>query len=631
MAVGLIIEKLAEQLVTSLLKSGLSRVINQKTSESDFRDQVESHIRQVSNWAQQVQFFGMSTPHSTDSQTIPLSFHTIPRKFGSKNDAKHKETEEQILCSGGHILMLGDPGCGKTTSLKRLAWQVLTSEPRGETDTTQFPIVLRLRDMDLSKPLFPNLADQLGIPYDVRSTPQTVSYLCDGTELSYVLPKLIDPCHAMIMLDGLDEVPQELSQSLLKDVQLLVSRLSCSRLIATSRCGAFRQAIEGTRVLEVLPLDFHQTDALVRIWLPEPEEFYELLSKVPYRDVIERPLLVAQLLFLYLREGYLPEKPSTIYRKLVRLLLLDWDAERGVTRASAYATFDPDRKAEFLSELSYHLTVRCKSRVFTRELLLAAYIEIHQSFELPSGAAEDIVSELETHSGLIVQAGFERYEFAHASLQEYLCADYLVRSPVTPVYLEYVVDYPAPVAVAAALSSNPSEWLATLLLNVDTGKLYEKGWAARILLERLVLERPVFRPSIALGVVFLKLLYDAGLSDVGLLPEAFRLPGVKTSLLACLPHYIIIGPQTSAEMYYLELSKDFDNITELSVSDRLEMTREDLAMLTRSASANMFWQDSELESRPCVIKDGQVRVTIGNAHVSPFGRYEKLLTGRERR
>ena len=70
---------------------------------------------------------------------------------------------------------------------------------------------------------------------------------------------------------------------------------------------------------------------------------------------------------------------------------------------------------------------------------------------------------METHTGIIVATGFERFEFAHLSIQEFLCANYISRSPYPDLLKSYLSDYPAPVAVACALSSNPSLFFAEMI------------------------------------------------------------------------------------------------------------------------------------------------------------------------
>jgi len=51
------------------------------------------------------------------------------------------------------------------------------------------------------------------------------------------------------------------------------------------------------------------------------------------------------------------------------------------------------------------------------------------AYDLPKNQFSEILGEIETHTGIVVAAGFDRFEFALLSVQEYLCANYISRSP----------------------------------------------------------------------------------------------------------------------------------------------------------------------------------------------------------
>ena len=92
--------------------------------------------------------------------------------------------------------------------------------------------------------------------------------------------------------------------------------------------------LEGFTAVEVAPLSATQVRDIASRWLPQPEEFLEALAALPYRDVADRPLLLRQLLLLYKRYGFLPEQPAQVYKRVIRLLLEEWDAQRHVVRTA---------------------------------------------------------------------------------------------------------------------------------------------------------------------------------------------------------------------------------------------------------------------------------------------------------
>jgi hypothetical protein len=120
---------------------------------------------------------------------------------------------------------------------------------------------------------------------------------------------------------------------------------------------------------------------------------------------------------------------------------------------------------------------------------------------LPAKEIKKVVEEIESHTGLIVSSGFDHYEFAHLSLQEFLAADHIVRLPDLLSTLQFVHALPNELAIAVALSSSPSEYLAKLVLNTLKEKNLPANWwttfAARLILEKPALQ---LRPS-ALGAI----------------------------------------------------------------------------------------------------------------------------------
>jgi hypothetical protein len=91
-----------------------------------------------------------------------------------------------------------------------------------------------------------------------------------------------------------------------------------------------------------------------------------------------------------------------------------------------------DRKAEFLANLAYNLTISVKRSAFTKDDLVHAYEKMFDNFGLPRGDAAKVANELESHTGLFVQGGYELFEFSHKSLQEYLTAEFIVKLPAIP-------------------------------------------------------------------------------------------------------------------------------------------------------------------------------------------------------
>ncbi len=240
----------------------------------------------------------------------------------------------------------------------------------------------------------------------------------------------------------------------------------------------------------------------------------------------------------------MPDQPSEIYARLLRLLLEEWDAQSDVHRDSKYAGFNPTKKADFLSALGYQLTYALEITRFKQQDLVRAYLSICDNFGLPRDEATKVAQEIQTHTGIISVGPADIYEFCHLSFQEYLCADYIVRAPLETQMVEYLVKYAAPLAVAVALSSNPSDCFATLIQRFDN--LYSLDEASMSsLLSRVMIERPSFQESEPLGFAMLRLLkhYQHNSNVSQYLLQMIRTRSVLESVAIALRSYTPKGAQ----------------------------------------------------------------------------------------
>ena len=484
--------KLLGPVIIYILKTLSERITAQNQDSNKVSEAVRRHLTQVLNWASNVNFFGMNEPKSVEQATIALDIYTQPRRFQNTKEPNKAISENDLLTNEKHVLLLGEPGSGKTTTIKRLALTMLVKEPVAQNDIYQFPMVIRLNELVEGESLFSKIADILGLVTQTRE----VTYYIDGrdergrpikiqskrTEIHIgdgkvedVIPKFLNEGYTLLLLDGLDELKSDYRDIIRKEIVKLGLSLDFSKIIVSCRTGDYRHLMEGFSVLEISPLSEKQINSIKDRWLGKKETtFIERYKNLPYFDLANRPLLLTQLLFMYKRSGYLPEQPSQIYKKLISLLLEDWDSQREIRRSSQYAGFDPRQKAEFLAALAYQLTYSLDKKRFNERDLIKAYMSVCKRFNLPENEAQEVAREIQTHNGIIIIGPNDIYEFCHLSLQEYLCADYLVRTPLETLVTTYLSKYSSPLAVAVSLSSNPSSWFSALILNFGNLKDFDE-------------------------------------------------------------------------------------------------------------------------------------------------------------
>ncbi|MEW6207314.1 MAG: NACHT domain-containing protein [Acidobacteriota bacterium] len=496
-----------------LLKESGRRVLS---TRDDIENSIDYHMKEVESWSSEVSFNDLQKTRHTADVYVDLDLYVQPRRLHlHPSEAEQSVPFKNILDTvKDHLILLGQPGAGKTTSMKQLCHLIL-HDSDFQADRFNFPILIRFRDLNsIKKPderglIINKISNILELETDLPATSKQRKIGEPGLKTKEKLvTTFLNDLHVLLVLDGFDELaPTKHRLVAVDEIRNLARQLINSTMIITSRTGEFVYSIDKATSFEFCPLKREQVTSFAFKWLGNKQQARDFTTKVyrsPFADTTMRPLTLAHLCAIYERIGKIPEKPKTIYKKVISLLLEEWDQQRSVVRESRYAHFEVDRKFEFLCQLAYVLTAVYHSTTFSKDDLLAVYYKIYQDYGLLKSEASQVVSEIETHTGLLLQSGYERFEFAHKSLQEYLTAEYLVRLPSIPTDRDTLSALPNELAIAIAISSKPSEYFSTLvinrLLNLQLPKTFFKAF-----LERVLLEKPDFNTSNKVAIALVAL------------------------------------------------------------------------------------------------------------------------------
>lgn len=473
-----------------------------KTAAADLEKAITNHLDHVRRWSSEIAFADLLRPKHTTDVFIPLEAFVTPSRLRFAHEAQPltRPLLDVIRDSDRHLIVLGPPGAGKTTTLKYLATRLLLA---GDLlPEVSFPLVVNLEELNHRSVAEGDSGESL-----------LVGYLCELLQLSVALPSwlrdqtgseqrrqsllfnalvtTLSEWKPLVMLDGLDEVEPTRRAEVIRSVSQLTTRLDGVKVLLTSRTGEFRYAVPHSDLYEIAPLSDDRIRSFAVKWLGSAAKAHEFVTKVrasPYADTAIRPLTLAHLCAVYERTSDVPTKPRTVYRKVINLLLEEWDQQRGVKRVSRYADFEADRKAELLSHLAYELTVTLRLTRFSEVQMSQAFRAICHEYGFNRNESLGVISEIETHSGLIVQTGYEEFAFAHKSIQEFLTAECLVRLPSLPGR-KVLQKIPNEAAIAVAMSASPSEYISALLKERAMWQSGTPGWVSTFA-TRLLLEAP---------------------------------------------------------------------------------------------------------------------------------------------
>jgi hypothetical protein len=482
-----------------------------KLNIEDAIQNVQKHISEIERWAHVVNFSDLEKKKTLSSVYIQLDTYLLPAKkhFSIVERNKTIALEKAVLEGQDHCVILGQPGAGKTTSLKKICDIVIKNKKKAKYS---FPILLRLREIgeiSNSTPILEYISKVFPFEFEFNEHKESRFSIGEEDARKDSIVSFLNEVNPIIILDGFDELKDANAKSIvLNELRTLASQLTKSKLVLSCRTGEFNYELDHSQTYEIAPLTQTQIESFVRKWLNDEAKAQDFLAKVknsPFADTSIKPLSLAHLCAIYDRIETIPEQPKTIYKKVVNLLIEEWDEQRFIIRKSEFGSFQSDQKFEFLTHLSFYLTVTYQSTIFSIEQIRNAYEKICEYHGLPKNRSANVVSELEAHTGLFIESGYEKFEFVHKSIQEYLTADYLVKLPSLNTVRSHFEVLSSELAIAVSISSNPSLYFVELVLNyflsLDLSNSFYSSFTSRI-----ISENPTFKKNELVSVAALALI-----------------------------------------------------------------------------------------------------------------------------
>lgn len=396
-----------------------------------------------------------------------------------------------LLRENDGLVLLGDPGSGKTTFLKSLL--LTLAEGQGEAPAglgARLPVYLPLAAW----------ARALAAGEDLAFAALVGRYYRDVHLLTgELVAQALAAGRALLLLDGLDEVhDRSIQGELSRRVRELYeeSRKRGNKLVLTSRIVGYREvrlAAEGLAEATLVDFGAGEVEEFAAKWtaaleraaaggsalalLAAEREREELLAAVHANPRVEElaanPLLLT-ILALMKRQGVvLPERRVELYEQYVKTLLHSWNLAR------TGEALDVAAALRVLAPLALWMQETSPGAGLVEEEALRVKLA-----ELCGGpeAAERLLADVRQHSGLLVERGPGRYGFLHLTFQEYLAGMALG---------ERVQDGPGEVLAALRPRVGQAEWREVCLLAIGyLARVLRLTRAASAVLEGLLAERP---------------------------------------------------------------------------------------------------------------------------------------------
>ncbi|MEH1777873.1 MAG: NACHT domain-containing NTPase [Nostoc sp.] len=311
------------------------------------------------------------------------------------------------------LMILGKPGAGKTTFLKYLAIQCI----EGKFQAERVPIFVNLKN-------FAEAANKPGLLQHV--TEETINPISS-------IRDVLTYGKALVLLDGLDEVREEDSDRILKEIGEFSDRYPKNQFVMTCRIAAREYIFEKFTEVEVADFDDDQISNFTNNWFKEkavkPETFIKRLEENSrIKQLAASPLLLTLLCLAFEESGDFPANRSELYKEGLDALLKKWDAKRGIQRDQIYKKLSVQRKEDLLSKIA--LTTFEGSEYFFKQKVAEQYIteyirnlpDANTDEEALQLDSEQVLRSIEHHHGLVVARAKRIYSFSHLTFHEYFTA-----------------------------------------------------------------------------------------------------------------------------------------------------------------------------------------------------------------
>jgi len=312
-----------------------SHFADNKWEKFDWRKAAEGYKKYLQETYGHMRVIGTATPIPIDDIYTDVFVSEKPQAYrhfdmaklpDAQSEPKKPDDEKRIpglkvilLRKGHRLFILGKPGAGKTTFLKYLVHHSMVA---GELD--KLPIFITTREWDAQNT---KLVDFITNQFEI----------CNFPDASLFTEYLLESGRAILLFDGLDEVPQAEGQRD-KTIQALhdfsYTYLKTQIVIASREVASGNSFTEFTHI-EMADFSKGQIKSYVGNWFRENKKIAkDFLKELNHpenksaRDLGRSPFSLSLLCQAYQETQSIPRRQVELYEQVLDTLLNKWDSNR---------------------------------------------------------------------------------------------------------------------------------------------------------------------------------------------------------------------------------------------------------------------------------------------------------------
>lgn len=365
-------------------------------------------------------------------------------------------------------VILGGPGSGKSALLRTLAIELLSEEPIFQQAALRWGTMLPVW---ISFSFWTSLNTKRDSPISLSECLCVWFKQFDQSEVWPLVQSAIEDERLLLLVDGLDEWTDEIAaRTTSTQLQTFIQLRNIPAVLVSRTYGFERVSVQGEdwQVGHLAPLSGGQQRELVSKWLAihrtraeqsseqvgapssenkghrkETEDFIRKLERSSdLVQLAEVPLTLLLLLYLHLQNVPLPTSRFDAYEHVVNHFIQEHPLARKTSAASTSdaSALDHEEIRHALAYIAYVVQTRFPAGVLTAGDIrdsLESFLRDDTEYGLGLSRQEALevlhsFTNVEEGSlGLLVSQGQSQISFFHRSLQEYLAAVHLARTPLS--------------------------------------------------------------------------------------------------------------------------------------------------------------------------------------------------------